>query len=129
MKIDQTEVQINGVDYIRKDSIKEANLAPSLDGLKPVLIRSYAAGVHIGYLKSSEYTSAGEVVTLLNTQRIFTWYGACSLSQVALEGVKEPDKCQFSVEIPENKITNVIETIPLTEVAFKNLKSVKIWKK
>jgi len=129
MKIDQTEVQINGVDYIRKDSIKGANLAPSLDGLKPVLIRSYAAGVHIGYLKSSEYTLAGEVVTLVNTQRIFTWYGACSLSQIALEGVKEPDKCQFSVEIPENKITNVIETIPLTEIAFKNLKSVKIWKK
>ena len=129
MKIEQIEVQINGVDYIRKDSIKGANLAPSIDGLQPVLIRSYAAGVHIGYLKSSEYTLAGEVVTLINTQRIFTWYGACSLSQVALEGVKEPDKCQFSVEIPENKITNVIETIPLTEAAFKNLKSVKIWKK
>lgn len=129
MTIEQTEVQINGVDYIRKDSLKSDNLAPSIDGLKAVLIRSYAAGVHMGYLKSSEYTLSGKVVTLVNTQRIFTWYGACSLSQVALEGVKEPSKCQFSVEIPENEIVNVIETIPLTETAFKNLKSVKIWKK
>jgi hypothetical protein len=104
------------------------NLATSMNELKAVLIRSYAAGVHFGYLKDEKFTEAGKVVTLINTRRIWYWDGAASLSQMALEGVKSPDKCKFSVTIDENEIVNVIETIPLTEKAFENLLKVKVWK-
>jgi hypothetical protein len=122
-------VSINGVKYVREDSVVLCQNATSTDGLKAVLVRSYAAGVHFGYLLKEEFTPAGKVVILVNTRRVYTWYGACSLSQLALEGVKEPDKCQFSVEIPTNEIVNVIETIPLSLSSLANLNSVKPWKK
>lgn len=95
---------------------------------KPVLIRSYAAGVHFGILVSEEFTPAGKVVILSNTRRVWYWSGAASLSQMALEGVKNQTACKFSVEIAENEIVNVIETLPLTPTAFENLKNVPVWK-
>jgi len=116
------EVIIDGIVYIPKNSIAE-----NVNGLKPVLIRSYAAGVHYGYLKSEKFTSSGKVVVLVNTRRIWYWDGAASLSQLALEGVKKPENCKFSVTIAENEIINVIETIPLTEEALTNLNNVPSW--
>lgn len=94
-----------------------------------VLIRSFAAGVHFGLLEKEEFTPSGKVVTLVNTRRVYYWDGAASLSQMALEGVKNPENCKFSVEIASNEIVNVIETIPLTEAAFSNLKNVPVWKR
>jgi hypothetical protein len=119
------EITINGTVYVPKISKN----AVSTDGLKAVLIRSYAAGVHFGFLEKEKFTLSGKVVTLVNTQRIWHWDGACSLSQIALEGVKNPEKCKFSVEVARNEIVNVIETIELTEKAYLNLKNVEIWKK
>ena len=119
-----TEMEINGETYVLKNSIE--NKAKEIDGLIPVIVRSYAAGIHFGLLKSSEYTSAGEVVTLLDTQRIWSWVGACSISQIAIDGI---EKGNISVLVPKNKIVNVIETIELTEKSFMNLKNQPIWKK
>lgn len=99
-----------------------------VNGLEAVLIRSYASGVHFGYLKEYKDTLSGRVVTLLNSRRVWSWVGACSLSQMALEGVKNHDECKFSVAIPEIEIVNVIEIIPLTREAFENLYSVQEWK-
>lgn len=128
MKTEFNEIEVNGVKYIKKDSISNDNLAVNTDGLKAVLIRSYAAGVHFGYLKDEKFTESGKVVTLINSRRVWYWDGAASLSQMALEGVSKPQNCKFSVVLPENEITNVIETIPLTEKALDNLYKVAIWK-
>jgi len=95
---------------------------------KKVLVRSYAAGVHFGQLESEQFTAAGKVVVLKNTRRVWQWSGAASLSQMAVEGVKSPEKCKFSVLVPENEIVGVIEVMPLTEAAITNLKSVPEWK-
>ena len=122
------EVEINGILYVPKGTNENQLAKPNVDGLKAVLIRSYAAGVHFGWLRDQEFTEAGKVVTLVNTRRIWYWDGAASLSQVALEGVKKPESCKFSVMIDENEIVNVIETIPLTEKALDNLLKVAIWK-
>jgi hypothetical protein len=115
------EITINGITYIPKNTSKE--------GLNAVLIRSVNAGVHFGYLKSEKFESGKKIVTLVKTIRIWCWYGANSLSQIALEGVKEPENCKFSVELPENEICDVIETLPLSTNAVTNLYSVPIWKK
>ncbi len=123
------EITIDGTIYVPKNSIKQFKQAPSVKGLKATLIRSYAAGVHFGYLKDEKFTEAGKVVTLVNTRRIWYWDGAASLSQMALEGVNKPENCKFSVEIESNEIVNVIETLPLTENALLNLQKVAIWKK
>jgi len=124
-----SEVKINGIVFVPKDTIKTTSLAESIDGLRPVLIRSYAAGVHFGYLKSEQFTQSGKVVVLFNTRRVFYWDGAASLSQMALEGVNKPNNCKFSVILEENEIVNVIETIPLSENALNNLYKVSVWKK
>lgn len=121
-----TEVDINGVKYIPKDSIDQ--LSPKLNGMQCVLIRSYAAGVHFGYLHKEEFTPSGKVVTLIKTRRIWYWDGAASCSQIALEGVSKPGNCKFSVELESNEIVNVIETIPLTDKAKDNLYKVAVWK-
>lgn len=118
------EITIDGITYIPKSA-----LAMYESGLKPVLVRSYAAGVHFGLLKSEKFTESGKVVVLVNTRRVWYWDGAASLSQMAAEGVKNPENCKFSVPLEENEIVNVIETIPLTDKAFSNLKNVPVWKK
>lgn len=120
------ELEINGVTYVRKDSIK--NEVINKEGLKAVLVRTYSAGVHYGYLKSYEDTPSGRVVVLVDTRRIWCWSGAASLSQMSVEGVKNPDKCRFSIKIPENEIVNAIEIIPLSEKALQILNDVPEWK-
>lgn len=95
---------------------------------KPVLIRANNAGVHFGLLESEQFTPSGKVVTLTNTRRVYYWSGAASLSQMAKEGVKNPSGCKFTVEVAENEIVGVIETLPLTPEAYENLKNVPEWK-
>lgn len=121
------EIEINGIKYIPKD---HANIQViDTNGLKAVLVRSYAAGVHYGYLKSKVSELNGVNVVLVNTRRIWYWNGANSISQIALEGVKKPDECKISVIIPENEIINCVEIIPLTEKALESLNKVPIWRK
>lgn len=127
--MDINEVEVNGVKYVRKDSVTASQLAPAVDGKPCVLVRSYGAGVHFGYLENEEFTPSGKVVTLSRTRRVWYWDGAASLSQMALEGVNKPENCKFSVELESNEIVNVIETIPLTEKAMLNLYKVAVWKK
>jgi hypothetical protein len=120
------EIEVNGIKYIPKDSV--STIAPSLNGMQCVLVRSYAAGVHFGYLHKQEFTASGKVVTLIKTRRVWYWDGAASLSQMAVEGVNKPGNCKFSMELESNEIVNVIETIPLTEKAKDNLYKVAVWK-
>ena len=124
----ENEITINGTVYVQKGSLNCELAKPNEEGLKAVLIRSYAAGVHYGYLKTEEFTPSGKVVKLIHTRRVWYWDGAASLSQMALSGVTKPENCKFSVIIPENEIVNVIETIPMTDKALENLNSVSSWK-
>lgn len=124
-KVSENEIEINGEKYIRKSSLpKNSQLAKSVKGLKYVLIRTYSAGVHVGYLARQN----GKEVKLTNTRRIWYWDGAASLSQLAMEGVSKPDKCKFSVEIPEIELTEAIEIIPVTKEAQNNINLVPAWK-
>lgn len=126
MSCKKEEIELDGEIYVRKSSLKSE--AKDLNGMRCVLVRSYAAGVHFGYLKSTEHTLAGTLVTLVDTRRVYSWQGAATLSQMALEGVKKPDGCKFSVVLPENTIQNCIEIIPISEQAWESLKSVAVWK-
>lgn len=92
---------------------------------KKVLIRSYASGVHFGTLLSEDFTPAGKVVVLKDSRRIHYWEGAASLSQVAVDGIKTG---RVACNLDEIEVVNVIETIPLTEKAIKNLEKQPIWK-
>ncbi len=129
MKQQINEMEINGIVYVPKDSIKTTNMADNLDGMPFVLIRTYSAGVHFGYLKSKESLISGVNVVLINSRNIFYWNGAAGISQIATIGVSKPDDCKFTMVVPERELTQVIEIIPITEIAKLNLEKVKVWQK
>lgn len=114
------QVKIGGEIYVPKAEVK----AEKVDGMDYVIIRTYSAGVHAGYLKSRK----GKEVELVNSRRIWYWEGAASLSQLAVDGVAEPDKCKFTVRVPSITITEAIEIIPCTIKAQKIIEGVKEWK-
>ena len=119
-------ITIEGIEYVKKSTVYCP--AKEVDGESAVIIRSYAAGVFYGYLNSIEHTLAGTVVKLHNARRVHQWSGAASLSQMALEGVKSPDNCRFTVMLPEQLIVNCIEILPISEPALKSLNDVPVWK-
>lgn len=92
---------------------------------KKVIVRGDRSGVFFGTLVAKE----GTEVKLENCRRLWYWDGAASISQIAMEGVKKPDNCNFTVTVDEIIITDAIEIIPCTEAAIKNIESVKVWKK
>lgn len=91
---------------------------------KNVLVRTYSAGVHFGVLN----TDPGVEIELLQSQRVWYWSGAASLSQLAMEGVKNPKECKITMPVESIFLTGVIEIIPMSETAFTNIKNVRQWK-
>lgn len=96
---------------------------------KKVIIRASRAGVFFGTLKDKTNTPAGVEAKLENCRRIWYWDGAASLSQLAVEGTKNPGNCKFTVTVPSISVMQVIEIIPCTEEAVKSIESVKVWKR
>jgi hypothetical protein len=92
--------------------------------MKYVIVRTYSAGVFAGYLKSRK----GKEVVLIAVRRLWYWSGAASLSQLAMEGVKNPNECKFPCEVEEITLTEAIEIISVSKEAEKNIKNVPIWK-
>ena len=92
---------------------------------KKVIVRADRAGVFYGTLVAK----TGDEVTLENVRKLWYWSGACGVEQIALEGVKNPDRCQFTVVVSEMEITGVIQVLPCTEAAVLNLDAVKEWKR
>jgi hypothetical protein len=115
------EIEINGSVYVLKGS--QPSIASTLNGLPYVIIRTYSAGVHAGYLKSRN----GKEVELLHARRIWYWEGAASLSQLATDGTRKPDKCKFPCEVSRIELTEAIEVLECTEKAKESIKNVKIW--
>lgn len=93
---------------------------------KIVMVRSPEAGVFFGELVSRD--DATRMVTLLHARRCWYWEGAASLSQLATEGTRRPDKCKFLIATEgEHVILGVCEIINVTNRALNSLVSVPVW--
>jgi hypothetical protein len=92
---------------------------------KYVIVRTYSAGVFAGELESRE----GKEVVLINARRIWYWSGAASLSQLAMEGTKDPENCKFPCEVDKVLLLEAIEILDVTEKAKASIKAVPIWEK
>jgi hypothetical protein len=88
-----------------------------------VLVRTYSAGVFVGYLESHH----DKEVVLKKARRIWYWDGAASLSQLAMEGTSKPENCKFPCEVDSIILTEAIEIILMTEKAKQSIEQVKIW--
>ena len=82
---------------------------------KPVIVRTYSAGVHFGYLARRE----GEEVDLVRSRRIWRWVGAWTLSEIATTGL---DAAKSKVAAPVSiTLTEAIEIIDCTPAAVASL--------
>lgn len=118
VKVD--ELTIDGTVYVPKDSTTNR----TKDGLKCVVVRGRDSGVQYGYLQSRD----GREVVLRHAIRIWYWKGAASLSQLAVDGVKNPDDCKFSVPVDTITVLDAIEIIDVTERASEIIENTPSWK-
>jgi hypothetical protein len=82
-----------------------------------VLIRTYSAGVHFGYLVERN----GKEVQLADARRIWSWQGANTLHEIATGGVGKGSK--VSVTVGSITLLEAIEIIPCTPAAVKVLEA------
>ncbi len=112
-------IELNGKKY------EEIGKGPkNSEKLKYVIVRTYSAGVFAGYLKSRE----GKEGVMLEARRLWSWSGAATLSQLSMEGVKNPEDCKFPCTVNKIELTEIIEVIECTESARKSIEEVPIWK-
>ena len=88
------------------------------------IVRCEAAGVFAGHIKSR----AGREVTMTDVRRIWYWAGAASLSQMAVEGVKRPENCKYTITVPEILLLDAIEILPCSEAAETSILGVPEWR-
>lgn len=85
--------------------------------LKPVIVRTYSAGVHFGYLRRRD----GKEVELERSRRIWRWYGANSCSGLATKGL---DTKRSTVADPVSIVlTEAIEIIDATPEAVESIEA------
>lgn len=92
--------------------------------MKYAIVRTYSSGVFAGEIESRN----GQEVVLLNARRLWYWSGAASLSQLAMEGVKNPNECKFPCEVNRVELLQAIEILDVTDIAKESIKNVPIWK-
>jgi hypothetical protein len=121
------EIVLNGKKYVLATKAKaQHRVSPvSIAKKKPVICRTYSAGVFFGYLKSRD----GKEVVLNKARRIHYWDGAASLSELAMRGVSKPHNCRFPVEVDEVLLTECVELLPVTKEAVENINAVPVWSK
>lgn len=101
------------------DSIQQQN-EPDLPY---VVIRTYSAGVHIGFLARLDENT--QTVELIKARRIYKWTNALSLSEVSKNGVG--DESKLSEEIERIILLEAIEVLFATSEAKNNLRSLKAY--
>ena len=85
---------------------------------KVCVVRTYSAGVHIGEIVSIKGTEC----ELKNAQRLFSWKGAFTLSEVANIGVSTESRLAMPTAI---YLSQAIEYIPATAQAIESFKQAK----
>lgn len=116
------EITINGEVYVPKNSVA-LELADKFAGMEYCIVRTYSASPFAGYVESRN----GKEVVLRKARRLWQWSGAASLSQLAMEGVKNPEGCKFPCEVDKVILTEAIEIISVTKQAQESIANVSVW--
>ena len=122
MKTAIDSITVEGKEYVPKDSIEKK--AFDSKGRKYQIVRTYSAGVFAGYIESRN----GQEVVMRNARRLWYWDGACSLSQLSVDGVSKPQNCKFPCEVDRVELLQVVEILDCTEKAKESIEEVAIWK-
>ena len=90
-----------------------------------VIVRTYSAGVFAGYL--TYQSEDGKRVRMATARRLWSWAGAASLSQLAIEGTKQPGNCKFPQAVPTVELTEAIEILDCLPAAQESIEGVPVW--
>ena len=91
-----------------------------------VIVRTEDAGVFAGSLVLNP--ASGETGgRITNARRLWYWDGAASLSELATLGTSNPVGCKFPAPVAWIDVADVIEVLPLTEVARASIDAVPVW--
>lgn len=96
-----------------------ASTSKTLKRGKPVLVRTFSAGVHFGYLARR----SGKEVDLVDSRRIWRWFGAMTLSEIATVGL-DASKSKVAAPITVT-LTEAIEIIDCTPAAVTSIEAAK----
>ena len=96
---------------------------------KKVIIRSYGAGVFFGTLNEVEKCEDKWTVELLDCRRLWYWEGACSITQLAVDGTRNPNDCKFTITEPSIVVSSVIEIHGCSKKSIYSIERVREWKK
>lgn len=88
------------------------------------IVRCDRAGVFAGHIKRRD----GREVEMTDARRLWYWDGAASLSQMAVEGVKAPRNCKFTVTVPSIVLLDAIEILACSDAAEASIRGVPVWK-
>ena len=83
-----------------------------------VLLRTYAAGVHVGELVAR----SGKEVTLANAHRVWRWRGANTLHELSQRGAAQ-EWTRISERVPSIVLLDAIEVIECAPAAVTNLRT------
>lgn len=86
---------------------------------KVCVVRTYNAGVHVGKVISVNGTEC----ELEDSQRLWSWKGAFTLSEVALSGVSSESRMSNKTQM---YLSQAIEFIPCSEKAIESFKNTKV---
>ena len=87
------------------------------------IVRTNRAGVFFGKIKEQN----NDEVVMTEVRKLWYWDGAAAVEQLAIDGTKKPNRCKFTVVIPEMAIAEPIQIIPCTEKAVISISGVAVW--
>lgn len=91
---------------------------------KYYIVRAKDAGVFFGKIKRRNKHE----VEMKHVRKLWYWDGAAAVEQLAVDGVKNPKDCKFTVFVDQMVIADPIQIIHCTDRSEKILKEVEAWK-
>lgn len=99
------------------------NLKNKYEG-KYYIVRGDRSGVFFGNIEEQN----GQEIKMRNVRRLWYWDGACSISELAVNGTARPNECKFTIVVDELTLIDGIEITPCTKKSIESIKGVKEWK-
>ena len=89
------------------------------------IVRAARAGVFFGKIREKSADS----VIMTDVRKLWYWDGAAAVEQIAMDGVRAPENCKFTVTVPAMEIMEPVQVIPCTSKAADIIKAVREWKR
>jgi hypothetical protein len=105
-----------------KSASKKTKSKKAVAKRKAVVVRTFSAGAFYGYLVARR----GQEVDLVEARRIWSWEGAASLSQVAVDGVGPNSRIAVPVTLTVTEAIEIIDATPKAQACIEGLPSWKI---